>query len=138
MGSCLSSSLTVQSGVAQGCPLSPFLYAVFVDGMLESVPAECADSRIRARAAMLVLQAYADVHSAASWTPVGLQRILDAMKRYGDTGGCCAKTDKAHICEYASSWWALRTRPLTLAVMNFTGAPHLSQWWTNFDTKASG
>jgi hypothetical protein len=44
-----------------------------------------------------VLQAYADDQAAASSTPIGLQRILDAMKRYGDTWGCCANTDKTHI-----------------------------------------
>jgi hypothetical protein len=28
---------------------------------------------------------------------VGLPRILDAMKRYGDTWGCFANTEKIHI-----------------------------------------
>jgi hypothetical protein len=87
LGGCLSSSLPVHSGVAQGCPLSPFLYAVFVDGMLSLVQAECADFGILAGDAPLVLQAYADDQAAASPTPTGLQRILTAMKRYGDTWG---------------------------------------------------
>jgi hypothetical protein len=73
------------------------LYAVFVDGMLESVQHECADSGIRAGQAPLVLQAYADDQAAASPNPIGLQRILNAMKRYGDTWGCCANTDKTRI-----------------------------------------
>jgi hypothetical protein len=97
LGGCLSSSLTVHRGVAQGCPLSPFLYAVFIDGVLQSVQTECADSGICAGQAPLVLQAYADDQAAASPTPLGLQRILDAMQRYGDTWGCCANTDKTHI-----------------------------------------
>jgi hypothetical protein len=73
------------------------LYAVFVDGMRESVQCECADSDIRAGQAPLVLQAYADDQAAASSTPIGLQRILYAMERYGGTWGCCANTDKTHI-----------------------------------------
>jgi hypothetical protein len=53
--------------------------------MLESVQTECADSGIRARAVPRVRQAYANEQAAASSTPIGLQRIMDAMKRYGDT-----------------------------------------------------
>jgi hypothetical protein len=78
---------------------SPFLYDVSVDGMriLESVQTECANSGIVAGDAPLVLQAYANDQAAASLTPIGLQRILDAMKRYSDTWGLCANTDKTHI-----------------------------------------
>jgi hypothetical protein len=45
----------------------------------------------------LVLQAYADDKVAASSSPLVLQRILHAMKRYGDTWKCCANTDKSHF-----------------------------------------
>jgi hypothetical protein len=85
LGGCFSFSLTVHSGVAQGCPLFPFSYATFVDGMLESLQTECADSGIRDGQAPLLPQAYADDQDAASSTPIVLQRILDAMKNYGDT-----------------------------------------------------
>jgi hypothetical protein len=40
---CQSVPLAVHCGVSQGCPLSPFLYAVFVDGVLASVHSECVD-----------------------------------------------------------------------------------------------
>jgi hypothetical protein len=53
--------------------------------MLESVQTECADPGIRAELELLVLQAYADDQARASSTPIGLQRILDAMMRYGET-----------------------------------------------------
>jgi hypothetical protein len=132
-GGCLPSSLTVHSGVAQGCPLSPVLYAVFVDGMLESVQTECADSGVRAGEAPLVLQASADDQAAASSTPIGLQRILDARKRYGDTGAAVLTQTRL-----TSSWWALWTWPLTLQGMTFSGAPNPSQRWTKFGTWAYG
>jgi hypothetical protein len=45
----------------------------------------------------LVLQAYADDKVAASSSPLGLQRILHTMKRYGDTWGCCANNDNSHV-----------------------------------------
>jgi hypothetical protein len=83
LGGCLSPSPTVHSGVAQGCPLSPSVYAVCFEGVLESVQTECADSGIIAGDAP-VLQAYADDQAAASSTPIGLKRILNAMKLYGD------------------------------------------------------
>jgi hypothetical protein len=94
---CQSMPLTVHCEVAQGCPLSSFLYAVFIDGLLASVHSECADSGLLAGDLPFVLQAYADDKVAASSSPVGLQRIFHAMKRYGDTWGCCANTDKSHV-----------------------------------------
>jgi hypothetical protein len=57
---CQSKPLAVHCGVAQGCPLSPFLYAVFTDGLLASVHSECADSGLLAGDLPFVLQAYAD------------------------------------------------------------------------------
>jgi hypothetical protein len=73
------------------------LYAVLVDGMLASVQFECAASDILAGKSPLVLQANADNQTAASSTPLSLQRILDAMKGYDETWGCRAKTDKSHV-----------------------------------------
>jgi hypothetical protein len=86
-----------------------------LDGMLESVQTECANSGIVAGDVPLVPQAYADDQAAASSTPISLQRILDAMKGYGDTWGCCANTDKPHILLVG-----LRTRPPTLDAIIFT------------------
>jgi hypothetical protein len=68
---CQSEPLAVHCGVAQGCPLSPFLYAVFIDGMLASVHSECADAGLLADRSPLVLQAYADVKVAVSSRPPG-------------------------------------------------------------------
>jgi hypothetical protein len=33
----------------------------------------------------------------SSSSPLGLQRILHAMKLYGDTWGCCANTNESHV-----------------------------------------
>jgi hypothetical protein len=57
---CLSLPLAVHCGVAQGCPLSTFLYAALIDGLRTSVHSECADSGILAGDSPLLLQAYAD------------------------------------------------------------------------------
>jgi hypothetical protein len=74
-----------------------FVYVVFIVGLLASVQSECAASGRLAGDAPLVLEAYADDTVAASSDSLGLQRILHAMKRYDDTWGCCANTDKSHV-----------------------------------------
>jgi Reverse transcriptase (RNA-dependent DNA polymerase) len=97
MDGVLSSAITIHSGVAQGCPLSPFLYAVFIDGLLEVVHETCGEAGVAVGAATFTAQAYADDAAAASPNPAGLQSIIDVLKRYGDTWGCCANTDKSSI-----------------------------------------
>jgi Reverse transcriptase (RNA-dependent DNA polymerase) len=42
-----SDPFPVLRGVAQGCPLVPFLYEIFIDSLLESVHAECAADGIQ-------------------------------------------------------------------------------------------
>jgi hypothetical protein len=68
---CQSMPLVADCGVAQGCPLSPFLYAIFIDGLLDSVHSECVDSGLLAGASPLVLQAYADDKCRGLFQPPG-------------------------------------------------------------------
>jgi hypothetical protein len=81
------------------------LLIVFLSLSKPSVP-----TRIRGGQAPMALQAYADNQAAASSTPIGLQRILDAMKRYGDTWGCYANTDKTNILLVGPSAAAVEDR----------------------------
>jgi hypothetical protein len=77
--------------------MSPFLYAVFVGGMLESVRTECANSGILAGEGRPYRRRRSNDQAAASSTPISLRRILDAIKRHGDTWGCCANFDKTNV-----------------------------------------
>ena len=83
----LSAQFDVRCGVAQGCPLSPFLYAVFSDGLLDAVQGECAGDGLPVGDAQLAGQSYADDTVDASGTPLGLQRIIDVMNASGTPGG---------------------------------------------------
>ena len=79
----LSPAFAVQRGVAQGCPLSPLLYAIFVEPVLQDmqglshldllwvVPA--------ATRRKLVGQAYADDLAGIAATQQGLQRVVQAV-----------------------------------------------------------
>jgi hypothetical protein len=73
------------------------MYAVFVDGLMESVQTKCSDSGIPFGGTLHVTPAYADDKAAASPTTSGLQRTFFAMKSYGDTGDCFANRSKSHI-----------------------------------------
>jgi hypothetical protein len=93
------------------------------------VHSDGADSGLLVGDFPLVLQAYADDKVAAFSSPLGLRRILHAMKRYGDTWGCCAHTDKSPV---------LLVRPperlRKLMTMTFAGAAIPFRSWTRSRT----
>jgi Reverse transcriptase (RNA-dependent DNA polymerase) len=99
----LSAAFTVGRGVAQGCPLSPFLYDIFVDSLFEDVQAECAADGIHigeegtAAYVAMVIQVYADDMMGMAATPEGLQRIIDAMHRHSEKWGWTANVKKSVV-----------------------------------------
>ena len=78
----LSAAFDVTCGVAQGCPLSPFLFAVFMDGMLERMQSRCTQDGLPVGSLMLVAQAYADDSIGSATTPEGLQRCIHVAKQF--------------------------------------------------------
>jgi Reverse transcriptase (RNA-dependent DNA polymerase) len=78
------SAFHVTCGVAQGCPLSPFLFAVFVDSMLEMLQTRCAADGLPVGADSLAGQAYADDSIGDATTPPGLQQVINVAKEFGD------------------------------------------------------
>ena len=81
-----SAPFAVRRGVAQGCPMSPFLYAVFIDSLLDDLTAlgqaEGLDVGTDAWRRLLSGQAYADDLSAFAATPRGMQRIIDTVREH--------------------------------------------------------
>ena len=79
----LSSAFPVQRGVAQGCPLSPLLYAVFIDSVLDDLNALPPDGLVSVPAPgwerTLPGQAYADDLCGLAATPGGAQRVVDVV-----------------------------------------------------------
>ena len=82
VGSALSPAFAVQRGVAQGCPLSPLLYAVFVDPVLQDMQALSHPDLLwvgpAATRRKLVGQAHADDLAGIAATQQGLQRVVQA------------------------------------------------------------
>ena len=83
VGSALSPAFAVQRGVAQGCPLSPLLYAIFVDPVLWDMQALSQPDLLwvgpAATRRKLVGQAYADDLAGIAATHQGLQRVVQAV-----------------------------------------------------------
>ena len=95
VGAALSDPIPIERGVAQGCPLSPFLYDVFVDSLLEDIHAECHDDGIPLGGRSLVGQSYADDMTALTTSPAGLQRVIDVVRRHSQRWGWSANVVKS-------------------------------------------
>lgn len=76
-----TSPFPVDVGVSQGSVLSPFLYSVFIDGLIRQLKAD--DSLgVRMAAEQLVGLLYADDIVLLAPDPVTLQRMLDVTSEY--------------------------------------------------------
>ena len=88
VGSSLSAAFSVQRGVAQGCPLSPLLYAVFIDSVLDHIyGAEMppgGEVMVGAGGWRRPFrgQLYADDLAALAASAAGMQCLLDATYRH--------------------------------------------------------
>ena len=132
----LSEPFPVSCGVAQGCPLSPFLYSVFMDDMLTHLQTTCNADGLVVGDQVLVTQAYADDCIGASGNAPGLQHIIREAKAFGDKWGCVLNVTKSAIlvvgnAEARSSetvehfWWGCQEPPQVQSVR------YLGVWLTN-------
>ena len=96
-----SAPFPIEQGVAQGCPLSPLLYIIFADDMLDTLHTETAPDGVAVGpgepATRLAGQSYADDLAGLSETATGLQRIIDALNRHSLKWGWTANTKKSVI-----------------------------------------
>ena len=78
VGNSMGDPFPIEQGVAQGCPLSPLLYIIFADDMLQSIHADNAEDGVQvattdpAHHEALAGQSYADDLAAMSTTPDAL------------------------------------------------------------------
>ena len=83
VGTALSPAFAVQRRPAQGCPLSPLLYAIFIDPVLQDMQSLSHPYTLWVGPATskrsLVGQAYADDLAGIAATQQGLQRVVDAV-----------------------------------------------------------
>ena len=90
-----------QMGVRQGCPLSPTLFGIFFDGLHDRLQAVAPSAGLQLRSGRWVSSlVYADDVVLLSFTPGGLQQLIDGMHEFcasmgltisptwQDRGGC--------------------------------------------------
>ena len=94
-------------GVRQGCPLSPTLFGIFFDGLHDHLQAHAPSSGVQLRSGRWVSSlAYADDVALLSWTPHGLQQLIDGMQEFCDGMGLTIQPHKDGSCclQQADIW----------------------------------
>ena len=103
VGGALSDAFPVRRGVAQGCPLSPLLYAVFIDSVLEHLDAvslpEADAITVGSPAASRQWrgQLYADDLAAGAATVAGLRQLIAAVHQHSLLWGWTLNVPKTHV-----------------------------------------
>ena len=91
------------SGVKQGCPLSPTLFGLFVDGLFHYLRTCCpTDGVLLPDGDHLCQLGYADDFVLLSHTVAGLQHILDAASAWCDMTGMIISYDKSKVMAFAA------------------------------------
>jgi hypothetical protein len=82
----LTPTFLCRIGVKQGCPLSPFLFGLFIDGLEKRLNALEGDAPPMLGQLAVRLDLYADNLALMSHTPAGLQKQLDVLQAF-----CCER-----------------------------------------------
>jgi len=86
------------SGVKQGCPLSPILFGLFVDGLFRYLKAHCPEDGVLLPDGQRLRQlGYADDFVLLSPTAAGLQRLLDAAFAWCGMTGMLISAEKSKV-----------------------------------------
>ena len=101
VGAALSPAFAVQRGVAQGCPLSPLLYAIFIDPVLQDMQSLWHPDMLwvgpPTSKRKLVGQAYADDLAGITATQQGLQRVVDTVHAHSLRWGWSLNVHKSVV-----------------------------------------
>jgi hypothetical protein len=100
----------VETGLRQGCPLSPLLYSVFINGIIRCVETSGEGIKINERSTCTALL-YADDIVVLACSPGGLQRCLDAADTYSRQWRFEFNVSKSEVVVFGngeeSSQWTL-------------------------------
>jgi hypothetical protein len=78
----LTPTFLCRIGVKQGCPLSPLLFGLFIDGLEKQLNALEGDAPLMLGQLAIRLLLYADDLALMSHTPAGLQKQLDVLQAF--------------------------------------------------------
>jgi hypothetical protein len=78
----LSTRFSCGTGVKQGCPLSPLLFGLYLDGLEKHLDALDGDSPPQLADLIVKLLLYADDLALMSETPQGLQKQTDDLSEF--------------------------------------------------------
>jgi Reverse transcriptase (RNA-dependent DNA polymerase) len=104
-GGSVSEPYPIGQGVAQGCPMSPLLYAVFIDDLLHDLHSLCADDGIQLQTPTAdqyshVAQSYADDLVGVAVSGASLQRIINVVHAHSTRWQWDANVIKSHVAVF--------------------------------------
>ena len=106
VGGAVSSSFPIRRGVAQGCPLSPLLYAIFIDSVLHDMQAVSHPGLLRVgppgHGRQFVGQAYADDLAGLAGTEDGLQHVIRAVHAHSLQWGWTLNVPKSVVVVFGA------------------------------------
>ena len=95
-------SLPSQTGVKQGCPLSPTLFGLFLDGLHRHLQHTCPDAGLRLRNGTQVTDiGYADDFVLLSACRAELQKLIDAVAEFCSLIGMVISTQKTKVMVFS-------------------------------------
>lgn len=105
-GSALSDSFTTESGVKQGCPLSPLLFALYLNDIHDSL-----DDGIRIGSKEIKVLMYADDIVLLSNTPVKLRKMITSLEKYCELWNLTVNLSKSKILVFRKGGVVPKTLP---------------------------